>query len=167
MSVYFTGPFPDSAHQKNVPCARCYAPRSAKMMIPGRISCPSRWTKEYSGMLGVSVTTLHWYQNALKSNASKFGLQIILRFFYFLYYWWTVNHCKLSSVIYYDHNLVPRTRNFGPKERQNEKIRELRVKNSSLCSVFWANYIASGRVLARLCPRSSSWPLFLLHELFG
>ena len=59
MSVYFTGPFPDSAHQQNVPCARCYAPRSAKMMIPGRISCPSRWTKEYSGMLGVSVNTLH------------------------------------------------------------------------------------------------------------
>jgi len=44
------GIFPDSAHDKNVPCARCYTEnRPALMMIPAKRSCPSGWTEEYEG----------------------------------------------------------------------------------------------------------------------
>ena len=43
------GIFPNAAHDKNVPCARCYTQRSATVMIPSRRSCPSGWTKEYEG----------------------------------------------------------------------------------------------------------------------
>ena len=33
-------------------CAVCYtSSRSAKLMIPGKINCPSKWTKEYSGFV--------------------------------------------------------------------------------------------------------------------
>lgn len=36
----------------DVPCIVCYtARRSARIMIPGRISCPSSWTREYYGYL--------------------------------------------------------------------------------------------------------------------
>ena len=44
------GIFPNAAHDKNVPCARCYTQRSATVMIPSRRSCPSGWSKEYEGM---------------------------------------------------------------------------------------------------------------------
>ena len=43
------GIFPNAAHDKNVPCARCYTQRSATVMIPSRRSCPTGWTKEYEG----------------------------------------------------------------------------------------------------------------------
>ncbi|KAF6036697.1 hypothetical protein EB796_004992 [Bugula neritina] len=46
------GIFPDSAHNQNVPCARCYTEtRSAVMMIPAKRSCPAGWTQEYEGYL--------------------------------------------------------------------------------------------------------------------
>ena len=36
----------------DAPCAVCYAPtRIAKITIPGRISCPPSWTREYYGYL--------------------------------------------------------------------------------------------------------------------
>ena len=45
-----TGIFPRQTNNQNVPCARCYTnQRSAHMMIPGKRSCPTSWTKEYEG----------------------------------------------------------------------------------------------------------------------
>ena len=36
----------------NAPCAACYtSARGAKIMIPGKVSCPSSWTREYYGYL--------------------------------------------------------------------------------------------------------------------
>jgi len=44
------GIFPSTAHDQNVPCARCYTEnRPALMMIPAKRSCPFGWTKEYEG----------------------------------------------------------------------------------------------------------------------
>ena len=40
--------FPSMAQNKNVPCARCYAPE-ATFMIPAKRNCPSGWKKEYEG----------------------------------------------------------------------------------------------------------------------
>ena len=42
---------PSSAHNQNVPCARCYASRSAVMVFLARQDCPSGWTLEYYGSL--------------------------------------------------------------------------------------------------------------------
>ena len=39
-------------HNHDVPCAVCYtASRSTKITIPGRITCPNTWIKEYNGYL--------------------------------------------------------------------------------------------------------------------
>eukprot|EP00058_Branchiostoma_floridae_P001981 XP_002587469.1 hypothetical protein BRAFLDRAFT_100149 [Branchiostoma floridae] len=35
----------------DVPCSVCHVPRSAHVMIPARLSCPTDWIKEYSGYL--------------------------------------------------------------------------------------------------------------------
>ena len=36
----------------DAPCSVCYSPsRSTKITVPGRITCPSSWTKEYHGYL--------------------------------------------------------------------------------------------------------------------
>ena len=41
-----------SLDDQNVPCAVCYSSiRLTKLMIPGKRTCPSSWTKEYSGYL--------------------------------------------------------------------------------------------------------------------
>jgi len=51
---YSYGIFPDSAYDQNVPCARCYTEnRPALMMIPAKRSCPTGWTKEYEGTVGL------------------------------------------------------------------------------------------------------------------
>ena len=37
-------------HDHDIPCAVCYATtRVAKLMIPGKTSCPPNWTREYYG----------------------------------------------------------------------------------------------------------------------
>ena len=42
-------------HNHNAPCAVCYAStKTVKLMIPGRTSCPSSWTREYEGYLMTS-----------------------------------------------------------------------------------------------------------------
>ena len=39
-------------HDKDVPCSLCYVPtRSAMVMIPGTVSCPSGWSRDYYGYL--------------------------------------------------------------------------------------------------------------------
>lgn len=43
------GIFPDDAHDKNIPCARCYTKESATMMLPAKRTCPYGWTKQYEG----------------------------------------------------------------------------------------------------------------------
>ena len=44
------GPAFTSMAGHDAPCAVCYAPtRIAKITIPGRISCPPSWTREYYG----------------------------------------------------------------------------------------------------------------------
>ena len=40
------------------PCAACYSTRSAKIMIPGKVSCPSQWTREYYGYLMSEATQI-------------------------------------------------------------------------------------------------------------
>ena len=46
------GPAFISMNYHDAPCAVCYAPtRIAKITIPGRISCPPSWTREYYGYL--------------------------------------------------------------------------------------------------------------------
>ena len=46
------GPAFTSMTYHDAPCAVCYAPtRIAKITIPGRISCPPSWTREYYGYL--------------------------------------------------------------------------------------------------------------------
>ena len=40
------------------PCAACYSTRSAKIMIPEKVSCPSQWTREYYGYLMSEVTQI-------------------------------------------------------------------------------------------------------------
>ena len=36
----------------DAPCSVCYTPsRSTKITIPGRVTCPSAWTREYHGYL--------------------------------------------------------------------------------------------------------------------
>ena len=38
----------------NVPCAVCEARKQTMLMIPAKINCPSRWTREYNGWLMAS-----------------------------------------------------------------------------------------------------------------
>ena len=46
------GPAFTSMTNHDAPCAVCYAPtRNTKITIPGRISCPPSWTREYYGYL--------------------------------------------------------------------------------------------------------------------
>ena len=41
----------------NVPCVACYtSARGAKIMIPGKVNCPSSWTREYHGYLMTEAT---------------------------------------------------------------------------------------------------------------
>ena len=47
------------SHQSNVPCAVCYANRSAHFMVPAQHSCPNSWTTEYFGYLMASRHDLH------------------------------------------------------------------------------------------------------------
>ena len=39
------------SHQSDIPCAVCYANRSAHFMVPAQHSCPATWTTEYYGYL--------------------------------------------------------------------------------------------------------------------
>ena len=43
--------FSSPTHDYDAPCAVCYAPRSAIMMIPAETACPNSWNFEYSGFL--------------------------------------------------------------------------------------------------------------------
>ena len=36
-------------HDNDAPCAACYTPKSATIMIPARTTCPDGWDKEYGG----------------------------------------------------------------------------------------------------------------------
>ena len=39
-------------NNQNVPCAVCHVPnRASKMLLPGKIQCPTSWTREYEGYL--------------------------------------------------------------------------------------------------------------------
>ncbi len=39
-------------HGYNVPCSVCFtSERGTELMIPGRTSCPTSWTREYSGYI--------------------------------------------------------------------------------------------------------------------
>ena len=45
-------PLKSSLHDYNVPCAVCHVlTRGAVIMIPAKLTCPTSWTKEYSGYL--------------------------------------------------------------------------------------------------------------------
>ena len=47
----------------NVPCAVCYAARNAMIMVPAKITCPSKWTREYNGYLMAA-----YYKHASPKN---------------------------------------------------------------------------------------------------
>ena len=46
--------FSGTTQNYNVPCAVCHVPRSAKLMVPGKYTCPSSWRREYYGYLMTS-----------------------------------------------------------------------------------------------------------------
>ena len=46
--------FSGTTNDYNVPCAVCHVPRSAKLMVPGKYTCPSTWRREYYGYLMTS-----------------------------------------------------------------------------------------------------------------
>ena len=58
--MYPNNPFSKSSQALNnndAPCAACYTPKSATIMIPARTTCPDGWGIEYGGyvMTGASV----------------------------------------------------------------------------------------------------------------
>ena len=42
------------------PCSICYTSRSTKITIPGKITCPDSWTREYHGYLMGGMHTGHY-----------------------------------------------------------------------------------------------------------
>ena len=46
--------FSGTTQNFNAPCAVCHSPRSTKIMIPGKYSCPGSWTREYYGYVMTS-----------------------------------------------------------------------------------------------------------------
>ena len=52
--IFPNNPFPKSLialHDNDAPCAACYTPKTATIMIPARTTCPDGWSKEYGGYL--------------------------------------------------------------------------------------------------------------------
>ena len=52
MRYFQTNPFSKSRQAlsyNDAPCAACYTPKSATIMIPARKTCPRGWRKEYGG----------------------------------------------------------------------------------------------------------------------
>ena len=43
--------FATSTQYYDAPCVVCHVPRSTKIMIPAKVSCPNSWTLEYSGYM--------------------------------------------------------------------------------------------------------------------
>ena len=43
--------FGKQTHYFDAPCAVCHVPRSTKIMIPAKVSCPDSFTLEYSGYM--------------------------------------------------------------------------------------------------------------------
>ena len=51
-TIYANNPFSKSLkslHHHDAPCAACYTPKSATIMIPAGNTCPNGWDKEYGG----------------------------------------------------------------------------------------------------------------------
>ena len=62
--TYSNNPFSNanakSLRDNDVPCAVCHvASRPTKLMIPGKLSCPGGWTREYSGYLMAEYYKYH------------------------------------------------------------------------------------------------------------
>ena len=50
--IFANNPFSKSRyalHSNDAPCAACYTPKRATIMIPARTTCPDGWGKEYGG----------------------------------------------------------------------------------------------------------------------
>ena len=43
--------FSSPTHDYDAPCAVCYVPRTAMIMIPAQVACPNLWNLEYNGYL--------------------------------------------------------------------------------------------------------------------
>ena len=53
-------PLPGGIHDTNAPCAVCHvSTRSSTIMIPGKITCPKDWTREYCGYIMTDLHTWH------------------------------------------------------------------------------------------------------------
>ena len=46
--------FSGTTQDYNVPCAVCHVPRSSKITVPGKYTCPQLWKREYYGYLMTS-----------------------------------------------------------------------------------------------------------------
>ncbi|CAC5367051.1 unnamed protein product [Mytilus coruscus] len=44
-------PYPNTFHDKDMPCAVCQSKRSTVLMVPGKLTCHDGWHKEFSGYL--------------------------------------------------------------------------------------------------------------------
>ena len=66
-----------SVNRHDVPCSVCYsAARGTKITIPGRISCPASWTKEYHGyLMGATYHAVRGGQSPICVNANPQSIQ--------------------------------------------------------------------------------------------
>ena len=54
---YGTSPAFSHVYRHDAPCSVCYTPsRSTKITIPGRMTCPDSWTREYYGYLMAAMS---------------------------------------------------------------------------------------------------------------
>lgn len=60
-----------ASHQNDVPCAVCYANRSAQFMLPAQHTCPGNWTTEYHGYLMAARHDHHRSQFTCVDKAFK------------------------------------------------------------------------------------------------
>ncbi|XP_063397346.1 short-chain collagen C4-like [Mytilus trossulus] len=49
--IFQNKPYPNTFHDKDIPCAVCLSTRSTVLMVPGRLTCHDGWDKEFSGYL--------------------------------------------------------------------------------------------------------------------
>lgn len=83
-------------HNARVPCALCYSDcRSTKIMIPGRTTCPAKWTKEYYGYLVSSHSAQHRtsYEcmDHLPERSALLGGKVVHGEFFLNEYRWSEN----------------------------------------------------------------------------
>ncbi|CAC5367052.1 unnamed protein product [Mytilus coruscus] len=49
--IGYNKPYPNTFHDKDMPCAVCQSKRSTVLMVPGKVTCHNGWHKEFFGYL--------------------------------------------------------------------------------------------------------------------